>query len=368
MAMIKKTTSVAGRVLLMTPEASVRIHPIAVELVPPPRHLCRRAHFWMRSLPQQVNAVSRFLQRFAARHVQGHCLPLAALLLGTMMSVAAAQAASRRVAPITQASGSGVPTYNIQAACRQAAAIPEARLFEASGPDTIKRCVDDENRAREQLVELWARVKAADRAMCAGASRSGPADPTYTELITCLEMTRDNPGGETVVARRARAEPPRSAAADASSSPVIARAPIVEQVMLQPTGTAQQTAAQFSALDQPPAPSSEKGVAAETQVGELNQTIENLRSELASSQGRIANLEKDKEDAQRAATQAEQTRRDLELAKRQIEQASVAKEMQPDAKNHRLAIVASTATVALVILLAITVFFLRRRVAGRRPA
>jgi hypothetical protein len=321
----------------------------------------------MHSLPQQVDR--RFLQQFAARRVRGYCLPLTTVLLATMMSVGAAQAASRRVAPITQVSGSGVPTYNIQAACRQAAAIPEARLFEASGPDTTKRCVDDENRAREQLVELWAQVKPADRAMCAGASRSGPADPTYTELITCLEMTRDNPRGETVAARRgARAEPPRSAAADASSAPVLARAPIVEQAMLQPTGTAQPIPAQASALDQPPAPSSEKTVDAETRVAELNQTIANLRLELASSEGRIANLEKDREDAQRAATQAEQARRDLERAKHPIEQASVAKEIQPDAKNHRLAIVASAAIASLVILLAIPVSVRRRQTAVRRPA
>jgi hypothetical protein len=363
--MIKKTTSVAGRVLLVTPEANVRIHPIGVELVP----LCRRTHSWMRSLPRQVNAVSRFLQQFTARRVRGNCLPLTAILLGTMMSVGTAQATPRHVAPIKRVSGSGVPTYNIQAVCRQAAAIPEARIVEVGGPDTTKRCVDSENQAHQQLEEQWAQFKATDRAMCAGASSSGPVDPTYTELITCLEMTRDNSGGETAAARRGvRTEPPRSATADASSPPVIARAPIVERVTLRPTGTAQQTPAQASALEQPPASSSEKGVDAETQVGELNQTIENLRLELASSEGKIANLEKDKEDAQRAATQAEQARHDLERAQHQIEQASVAKEVQPDAKNHRLTIVASMAVAALAILLPITVFARRRKVGGRRPA
>jgi hypothetical protein len=210
-----------------------------------------------------------------------------------MISLGAGQAASRHVAPIAQASGSGVPSYNIQAVCRQAAAIPEAHLFETGGPDTTKRCVDNENRARQQLDERWAQFKAADRAMCAGASSSGPVNPTYTELITCLEMTRDNSGGETAAVRRgARTASPRSATADAPSPPVIARAAIVEQVTLQPTGTAQQIPAQASALDQPAASSSEKGVDAEIQVGELNQTIENLRSELASSEGKIANLEK----------------------------------------------------------------------------
>jgi hypothetical protein len=340
--MIKKTTSVADRVLPMTPAPGVRVDPIVGETMP--------------------------RQQVAARPVRGHCLPLTALLLATMMSVSVAHAASRRDPPVVRASGGSVPTYDIQAACRDAASIPEARLAEGGGSDTAKRCVDDENQAREQLVERWPQFKAADRAMCTGASRSGPVNPTYTELVTCLEMTRDNPGNETVAKRRgARPESPRSATADASSPQVIARSPIVEQPLSQPTGTAQQTPAQGSLLDQPPAPSSEKAVDAETQVAELKRTIENLRSELASSQRRIANLEKEKEEAQSAATQAEQARRDLESARHQIEQTSVAERIQLDVKNRRLAIPASAAIAGLVLLLAITVSVVRRRAVRGRP-
>jgi hypothetical protein len=176
-------------------------------------------------------------------------------------------------------------------------------------------------------------------------------------------MTRDNPGNETVAKRHgARPESPRSATADASSPQVIARSPIVEQPLSQPTGTAQQTPAQGSLLDQPPAPSSEKAVDAETQVAELKRTIENLRSELASSQRRIANLEKEKEEAQGAAA-----RRDLESARHQIEQTSVAERIQLDVKNRRLAIPASAAIAGLVLLLAITVSVVRRRAVRGRP-
>ena len=55
-------------------------------------------------------------------------------------------------------------------------------------------CVENEKQAREQLVHEWSQFRAADRAMCTGVSRSGSVDPVYTELITCLEMARDNHG------------------------------------------------------------------------------------------------------------------------------------------------------------------------------
>jgi hypothetical protein len=92
-------------------------------------------------------------------------------------------------------------------------------LFEANGLEASKRCVEDEKSAREQLLERWAKFKAADRTMCGGASRSGTVSPTYTELITCLEMTRDNYGRETTELRQdAQPEQQRSAAAGASAS------------------------------------------------------------------------------------------------------------------------------------------------------
>ena len=144
---------------------------------------------------------------------------ITALVLATMMPPGVLHAGSRSVPPVTRATSDGVPAYDIEAACREMASIPEARLFESSGLEASKRCVNDEKSAREQLLERWAKFKAADRIMCGGASRSGTVSPTYTELITCLEMTRDNYGSETTELRRgAQPEQQRSAAAGASAS------------------------------------------------------------------------------------------------------------------------------------------------------
>jgi len=107
-----------------------------------------------------------------------------ALALGaSLLATAAAQGASR---------GASVPSFNIPAACNSLAAIPEARMVDATQPDSTKHCQEAENEAREQLLKQWSQFSPADRDMCVGVSSAGSVDPVYTELMTCLEMARDS--------------------------------------------------------------------------------------------------------------------------------------------------------------------------------
>ncbi|HMF29044.1 MAG TPA: hypothetical protein VKE42_09760 [Candidatus Cybelea sp.] len=103
-----------------------------------------------------------------------------------------------------RADARGVPSYDVAPSCRAMAALPEARLFDSSGadaPDPTQRCVDEENKARQELLECWTKFTPADRALCAGVSRAGRVDPAYTELETCLEMAQDNDGSGTPAQR-----------------------------------------------------------------------------------------------------------------------------------------------------------------------
>src|SRR5262245_3084091 len=101
----------------------------------------------------------------------------------SMLAATTAQAASR---------GTSVPSFNIPAACNSLAAIPEARMVDATQPDSTKHCQEAENEAREQLLKQWSQFSPADRDMCVGVSSAGSVDPVYTELMTCLEMARDS--------------------------------------------------------------------------------------------------------------------------------------------------------------------------------
>ena len=86
---------------------------------------------------------------------------------------------------------SGVPYFDIHAACRALARIPEARIAEEDQTDATRHCLDEERQARGQLLKEWSQFKPAERRACVGVSRQGEVDPVYSELLTCLEMERD---------------------------------------------------------------------------------------------------------------------------------------------------------------------------------
>jgi hypothetical protein len=136
-------------------------------------------------------------------------LLLAAFLL--MLFADAAYAAGRRNLAHTRSADAGLPTYNIEAICRGAASI--VRLLETTAPDNAKNCTQDEHSARKQLLQQWAQFDAADRIMCDGAAQSGAVEPTYTELMTCLEVARDNHDRDrtTHVAQQSDEPQPRTA-------------------------------------------------------------------------------------------------------------------------------------------------------------
>jgi hypothetical protein len=77
-----------------------------------------------------------------------------------------------------------VPTFDVTPSCRAAAS--------ASGAagDRMETCLQSEQRARAQVVDEWPRYKPAERTRCIQTATVG-GNPTYSELATCLEMTRD---------------------------------------------------------------------------------------------------------------------------------------------------------------------------------
>jgi hypothetical protein len=83
-----------------------------------------------------------------------------------------------------------VPKFDISRGCK----VDSASAFDpnAGMSATIKRCVDDEQQARDQLQTQWSGFAASDRAMCTTETVGERADddatpPSYVELLTCLQ-------------------------------------------------------------------------------------------------------------------------------------------------------------------------------------
>jgi hypothetical protein len=77
-----------------------------------------------------------------------------------------------------------VPTLNIEPSCR--AAVSSAAI---AGRDE-NSCKQDELAARGRLEQDWGQYSARERSHCTQLSTLGGA-PSYVELLTCLELSRD---------------------------------------------------------------------------------------------------------------------------------------------------------------------------------
>lgn len=95
-------------------------------------------------------------------------MPFAAFVLGSSLITVAAD----------------VPTLKVEPSCKAAGA---AGLMMGR---TTESCLNDEKSAREDLVKNWSSFSADDKTHCLSMVSTG-GGPSYVELLSCLEMSRD---------------------------------------------------------------------------------------------------------------------------------------------------------------------------------
>lgn len=87
------------------------------------------------------------------------------------------------VVSVAAAEADRVPAFNVEPHCRAVAATA------VPGGDP-SACLQLEQGAREQLVKEWDQFTRADKDHCVPLSTLA-GEPTYTGLLTCLEVDRD---------------------------------------------------------------------------------------------------------------------------------------------------------------------------------
>src|SRR5215510_10261045 len=80
------------------------------------------------------------------------------------------------------AAADSVPNWDVTGSCRGAARAGYAE----NASERLKTCMESEKRTREKLAADWSTFPAAERTKCIGLVKW--FSPTYTELVTCLEM------------------------------------------------------------------------------------------------------------------------------------------------------------------------------------
>jgi hypothetical protein len=108
-------------------------------------------------------------------------LVMRVLLIGSMLVLLAASPPAR---------ADDVPQLNVDPVCRGIAK-QSASPGEKGAPDLgFSQCVQNEQAIRQKLVGEWSTFNASEKSNCVAGETSGPL-PSYTDLITCLEMVRD---------------------------------------------------------------------------------------------------------------------------------------------------------------------------------
>jgi hypothetical protein len=95
------------------------------------------------------------------------------------------------VAQLTVAFADGVPHYNLAPLCRGIAQQGGMSLLPGqSAPKDYKSCISSEMAVRRTLVKQWPSFKASNKANCIGENSAGGL-PSYTGLLSCLQMAKD---------------------------------------------------------------------------------------------------------------------------------------------------------------------------------
>ena len=76
-----------------------------------------------------------------------------------------------------------VPTFDVARSCK----LDMAATTGLSVDQSLKNCLNDENRARRQLSSQWSKFSASSRAQCIPLESIG-GTPSYVSLLSCLQM------------------------------------------------------------------------------------------------------------------------------------------------------------------------------------
>jgi hypothetical protein len=82
------------------------------------------------------------------------------------------------------------PKFNVAPGCKAAAAINQA--MDLSVAQNYKACMDDEEVARQQLLQSWSSFTPQDQARCVGQTQINGM-PSYVEVLGCLLVTAKSP-------------------------------------------------------------------------------------------------------------------------------------------------------------------------------
>ena len=186
---------------------------------------------------------------------------------------------------------------------------------------SFEECVKSEQGVREQIKQAWPTFSEADKKHCVALAKTG-GEASNTELLTCLEMSRD------VRALRSAATTTRSGAdvTKKNTSPSLTTRPAPSDKTSQPTATKEPSVSETGA------PKKElEGAKSDVFTAKASEAL--AQRKLADAE---AALQRVKEEAGRATAEAERAKASLQRVKDEAARATAeAERAKADAKAAR---------------------------------
>ncbi|MGF6306764.1 hypothetical protein ABIB82_000911 [Bradyrhizobium sp. i1.8.4] len=79
-----------------------------------------------------------------------------------------------------------VPKFDVAATCK--GSVEADKEMGLVLPQSLDKCMSDENSAEQQLGPIWTSYSAPTRAQCEGEATAG-GNASYVDLLVCLQMT-----------------------------------------------------------------------------------------------------------------------------------------------------------------------------------
>lgn len=246
------------------------------------------------------------------------------------------------------------PKFNVAPGCKAAAAINQ--VMDLSVAQNYKSCMDDEEDARQQLVQSWSSFSSQDQARCVGQTQVNGM-PSYAEVVACLQVTANSPLRSTEKKNRS----------DAKSEDKGEKATRSETTNERTGEKTNDLNATITGLRAELANSGRRIADLEKENRDLKDTAVSLKTSVAESNETITQLQKNNSDTDRALKKAEQERLGVENQLQELEDAGAARsigEHNAGRDWQGIAYVAFGGVIALAVIDALYLLIRRKRVKG----
>jgi DNA repair exonuclease SbcCD ATPase subunit len=202
-----------------------------------------------------------------------------------------------------------IPNLDVRPVCRGIASQSASNPADVGIKTTFEQCIQSEQAVREQLKQAWPTFSAADKQHCISLATTG-GESSNTELLTCLEMSRD-------VRALRPTENASSSTASTGQAPSLA-SPATVQPPPSDASASRSSSAKKAATSEVDSTLKElQRVKADAQNARTD--AQNARASEALAQRKLADTQADlkqaKEEAARATKDTEQAKADAKAAR-----------------------------------------------------